>query len=372
MMADLNFNVYNSLILTGIVQGFIFVIIVFGSKKYRTPSTLFLACFILSFSLDNLQYLLEDIGLLTDKQLFIYWFIPFELLSGAFFLLYGLYLINPLRTAKKRDCYVFIPFITGLLMTIYYKVTYLTGFSKPISENYFSLQETILEFIAITFDSLILVYLFFKIRRINKTKFVFPEINPQLSWFLNVLIWLFALSIIWFAVTIADYFYNTNYWYFVYISMAVVIYYMGHIGIYKFGIEQERKKIRNYSIENHAKYEITKQKNGHIVKFEKLFIGEKRYLDPTLTLEKIAEELDLSKSHLSRIINTELQIGFPEYLNALRVKEAKSYLKNPDFAHYTIVAIGLEAGFNSKTTFNTVFKKVTSSTPSEYRSSVLN
>jgi AraC-like DNA-binding protein len=94
------------------------------------------------------------------------------------------------------------------------------------------------------------------------------------------------------------------------------------------------------------------------------------FLDSMLTLDKLAEEMKLSKSHLSRIINSELGIGFRDYLNSLRLEEAKLHLLNPEFASYTLVAIGLEAGFNSKTTFNTVFKKITTMTPSEYRNAM--
>ncbi|UPT72306.1 MAG: helix-turn-helix domain-containing protein [Flavobacterium sp. JAD_PAG50586_2] len=68
-------------------------------------------------------------------------------------------------------------------------------------------------------------------------------------------------------------------------------------------------------------------------------------------------------------MNTELKTSFPDYINQLRIKEAQYYLKHPDFSNYTLVAIGLEAGFASKTTFNNTFKKVTGMTPSEYKNS---
>jgi AraC-like DNA-binding protein len=151
------------------------------------------------------------------------------------------------------------------------------------------------------------------------------------------------------------------------LGMSIMIYWLGHIGIYKFGIQQERKQLRSYSIKTKIYPVAEKQKNEHIVTIEKLVKKEKRYLDASLTLDKIAEELNLSKSHLSRIINSELGTGFPEYINSLRVEEAKHYLNNPAFANYTLVAIGLEAGFNSKTTFNNAFKKATGLTPSEFK-----
>jgi len=112
---------------------------------------------------------------------------------------------------------------------------------------------------------------------------------------------------------------------------------------------------------------VEKTKNPHISNLEKLIIDNSRYLDPNLSLESVANEIGLSKSYLSRIINAELQTNFNDYVNSFRVAEAKNLLLNPQFSNYTLVSIGLEAGFNSKTTFNTVFKKQTGLTPSQYR-----
>jgi AraC-like DNA-binding protein len=97
-------------------------------------------------------------------------------------------------------------------------------------------------------------------------------------------------------------------------------------------------------------------------------IEDRRFLDSSISLEIIADELNISKGHLSRIINNELSVSFSDYLNNLRVEEAKLYLQNVDFSKYTLVSIGLEAGFNSKSTFNSTFKKFTGLTPSEFKS----
>ena len=59
--------------------------------------------------------------------------------------------------------------------------------------------------------------------------------------------------------------------------------------------------------------------------------------------------------------------NFFDFINSYRVESVKEMLLNKEFEHYTVLAIGLESGFNSKTSFNTVFKKMTGVTPSEYR-----
>ena len=65
-----------------------------------------------------------------------------------------------------------------------------------------------------------------------------------------------------------------------------------------------------------------------------------------------------------------MNTSFPDYLNSFRIEEAKSYLKNPEFSKYTIVSIGLEAGFNSKSSFYSVFKKTTGETPAAFKKGI--
>ncbi len=365
----MNFNIFNSLVLTGIVQGIIFAFVVGASKKYRVPATLLLAAFILSFSLDNLQYYLEDVRLITEDELWSIYFVLFQLLSGPLFLLYGLFVINPERAFKKRDLLFFVPFCVALVISSSYKIVINLEYENEMYYAFFDALESVLEYFSLLFDISVLVFLYYKIRRQErrndsvKTRLA----NPQLSWFKVVLLWLFALSIIWLGVTILDYFYYTEYWYLVYIGMSAVIYWMGHVGIYKYGLYEERKQIRNYSIKNETFQIREKPKNEHIAAMEKLVVDGRMFLDANLTLDKIADELNISKSHLSRIINSELETGFPDYINSLRVQEAKRYLSNAEFSNYTLVAIGLEAGFNSKTTFYNSFKKVTGVTPSDFK-----
>lgn len=105
---------------------------------------------------------------------------------------------------------------------------------------------------------------------------------------------------------------------------------------------------------------------------KKMIVEEKRFLDSQISLENVASELEVSKGHLSRLIKSELDTGFTDYINLLRIDEAKNYLSNPDFANYTLVAIGLEAGFNSKSTFYSTFKKSTGLTPLQFKNNQMN
>lgn len=93
---------------------------------------------------------------------------------------------------------------------------------------------------------------------------------------------------------------------------------------------------------------------------------EKLYLDPELTLQDLAAKSGEPSYMISQSLNLSLGKNFYELVNGYRVDTAKRLLLNPDKRNLTILSIGFEAGFNSKTTFNSVFKKFTGHTPSEY------
>ncbi|RPD48385.1 AraC family transcriptional regulator [Hymenobacter sediminis] len=89
------------------------------------------------------------------------------------------------------------------------------------------------------------------------------------------------------------------------------------------------------------------------------------YLAPELTLGELAAQLQTNPSWLSRVINTGCGQNFNDYINEYRVREAERRLRDPQFRRYTLLAIALESGFNSKSTFNRVFRKLRGATPSE-------
>lgn len=94
---------------------------------------------------------------------------------------------------------------------------------------------------------------------------------------------------------------------------------------------------------------------------------DRPYVDSNLTLTQIAEKLEISPHNLSEIINTQLQQNFFDFINSFRVEKAKSDLIDLKKQHLKILSIAYDAGFNSKSSFNTIFKKITNMTPSEYR-----
>ena len=94
---------------------------------------------------------------------------------------------------------------------------------------------------------------------------------------------------------------------------------------------------------------------------------EKLYLETELTLQELADRVGAPAYQISQAINEGLNKNFYDLINAYRVDEAKQLLLNPTNSNFTILSVAFEAGFNSKTTFNTVFKKFTGLTPSDFR-----
>lgn len=98
---------------------------------------------------------------------------------------------------------------------------------------------------------------------------------------------------------------------------------------------------------------------------------ERPYLDPDLTLGSLADALHLGEKELSFVLNEGVGTGYTEYVNGLRVAEARRLLADPSRAGDPVLRLGMEAGFASKATFNRVFKQVTGQTPTQFRASSL-
>jgi AraC-like DNA-binding protein len=96
---------------------------------------------------------------------------------------------------------------------------------------------------------------------------------------------------------------------------------------------------------------------------------EKPYLNPSLSIRNLAEELNMNSRDLSILINQKLNQHFFDFVNEYRIKEAMVILANPNKKDVTILEILYEVGFNSKSSFNTAFKKHTEKTPTEFRNS---
>ncbi|GAA4276649.1 hypothetical protein GCM10022259_13730 [Aquimarina mytili] len=99
---------------------------------------------------------------------------------------------------------------------------------------------------------------------------------------------------------------------------------------------------------------------------KRLIEEEKMFLKPNLTLRDLSEELETSTHNISWYLNTISKSNFYDYINHYRIKEFLKKIENGEHHRHTILALSLESGFNSKSTFNKAFKFEMNDTPSNY------
>lgn len=102
----------------------------------------------------------------------------------------------------------------------------------------------------------------------------------------------------------------------------------------------------------------------------RLLQHEKIYLEPQLQLNAVAEKLDVSTHLLSQAINTIEMKTFYDLVNRYRIDHFKTLLSDPAKSHFSILALGLDSGFNSKASMNRVFKEQTGLSPSAFQKSL--
>lgn len=166
------------------------------------------------------------------------------------------------------------------------------------------------------------------------------------------------------------------------LAVTVFVYGIGYMGLHQPEVfvrpltmeTKQNSKSKNgtfFSDVIHKKYQKSglgdKQAEQYTRKLIRVMEQEKVYRNSELTLDDLARELDISSHNLTEVINRYIGKNFYDFVNTYRVENVKQQLRDPQSAEQTILAIGLDAGFNSKSTFNAVFKKRTGMTPSQFR-----
>jgi len=97
-----------------------------------------------------------------------------------------------------------------------------------------------------------------------------------------------------------------------------------------------------------------------------LFEKEKIFTDAGLTLPVLAKRADAPPHLVSQVVNTQFGKSLNDLINEYRIREFLERVHDPQFAHYSIIGLAYDVGYNSKSTFNAAFKKLTGKTPSAY------
>ena len=135
-------------------------------------------------------------------------------------------------------------------------------------------------------------------------------------------------------------------------------------------IDSKLKLVADIILENKDSEPLAgneKKQDETLLKLQQFMIAEKPYLNPSLTIQDIATTIQIPTRELSILINHELDQHFYDFVNSYRIEHAKEILKDNTKSKLTILEILYEVGFNSKSSFNTAFKKHTGYTPTDYR-----
>ncbi len=367
--------VFNFLMIAGAVQGFIFNIATFLSRKKIERPVLFLNLFVLFLSLNNLQSWLIEKNFLSDGIVAYDFTVPWYVLIVPMFYAF---LVHYLEIEEKK-----MPFIMVSLMIFVFEliarslVTYL-GRVDILSMEYIEYYNTFEDILTLTY-SLFLYYkaiqIVFKKTSVETPVLAFDDLK-WLKWFFylgGVVFVLWIMAIVFNATGIVQKPYS---YYPLRLGSSILIYWVGYQAFFRYVVLKDRILLRK-EIRKNGTLKLdknpTKEEKGEDTfrEIESYILENQKFLHPYLSLENLAEELGMGVSSLSKLMNAHSGSNFSDYINKHRIEEAKQLLNDPNFSTYTIVSIGLECGFNSKSTFYSAFKKFTGQTPTAYRKSAL-
>ena len=156
------------------------------------------------------------------------------------------------------------------------------------------------------------------------------------------------------------------------LSLSVFIILIGYFGLKQkeifSGFEKSQFVTSSNSEEKYAGSTLKETDAEKCAEKLKNYMAEKKpYLNPDLNLPQLAGELNIPSHHLSQVINKNLGQNFFDFINRYRIEEVKSKITHPDYQKYSVLGIAFDAGFNSKSAFNRVFKKITGQTPTQFK-----
>lgn len=388
-MINFTFDVHRislkTIFLIGSFNALFFALVLLQKKPKALHDTI-LFCWLLFLALYTAAYSLTRDYLFTSYPLLSVSLISLLMLHGPFLYLY----IESLATGRNKpqlnDLVHFIPF---LCFNIYLGISaFIPAWSEGISlehVNHEGAPPVIFVFFLILtafsgpFYFLLSVKLFRKLKINLQNNYSFSEkIDPD--WLRKLVI---IFGIVWTAlIGIAVIHHVLHYFTLSFctdgltLSLTVFIVLIGYFGL------RQKEIFISHSV-NTVQFvtEPSKKYSGSGLKDEDVNIlaarltafmkDSKPYLNPGLTLPRLAEMLGIPSHHLSRVINEHFGNNFFDYINQYRVEEVKLRINESEWNNLTILGIAFDCGFNSKSAFNRLFRKYTGVTPSEYKSGQL-
>ena len=367
-------------VLTILISLFLSLFLVTVKTKHKVSNRLF-ALFLILTAIDISTNLGDLIMVSLNKKIFISSFFFLQLPTFYLYILSVCYSDFKLKPKHLFHC---IPFLIANLVFIprFYAVDFASKISFLEKSN--SMLEIQFNHILVLFQ--IVVYFVAVFMLLRKAKKIYLENYAGAS--MESLTWLFqftvVLSIFYSIALLKNIFKFTQYpfiseWLkiglFVF-ELIIIFWYLykalNNPNLFR-SIDSKLKLVESIiSEENNSDtiLENEKAQNEDLQKLQQYMISEKPFLDPSLTIQDVAIATKIPVRELSLLINHKLEQHFYDFVNAYRVENAMAILKDSTKNKVTILEILYEVGFNSKSSFNTAFKKHTGTTPTSYRNSL--
>ncbi|MDR0229816.1 MAG: helix-turn-helix domain-containing protein [Flavobacteriaceae bacterium] len=346
-------------------------------KTRHKLSNWLLAFFLFTYAVDALKFLMRDFPVNYINLEAFRW--SFNYLIPATFYFYVLSVCFSKFRLKRKQIWHIIPFVAFNLYMAY--GIYFQDRAGKISFINELRDAPTMQFFLILFEILFQVYFIASFFVIRKAKIVYLEnyANPDISklnalYKITILYYVvhFLVLIRWW-VTFVYGFGDLREWIVMLDGFSFFVCTCWYLFValnnpdFFRGINAELKLIKEVVSQEKSTPEIDEEKNKQIGSLKDFMIKNEPYLDSSLTIHNLAEQLQMPVKDLSALINLYMDKHFFDFINEYRIEKAKEILKDPSKKSLTILEILYEVGFNSKSSFSTSFKKYTGITPTEFR-----
>jgi len=375
--------IYIILLNIAIFQGIVLGIIILKSPLFRSTANKYLAFSIFTLSLLLLNLVFEIAELYDTLPLLRFIDdVEWAFIFPVFIFLFVANQINHPINQSKRIGWLFIPFLYSAILNIFNDFDVIAGiYDIP---NSFDTTREVLYFI----HNILLPPLFIVgISIFTYTIIKYSNNTQEKKWISIIWILVSILLLSWvFAILIGQFFnYDiSSFMKLLALYGTFLIHWTAYFGVFKFKLAKDREGINALLTSNvssdykemalgtkkvyqTSNLELSTKDNPHFKNLEILFQKHQIYRDSTLNREKVSEKLGISAGYLSQLVNNITGENFSSYINYYRVEAVKKMMSDSEFKNYSLLALGFESGFTSKTTFYSAFKKTTRMTPSAYR-----
>ena len=251
------------------------------------------------------------------------------------------------------------------------KLRYVYDWSLVTSDPYFEGLVWAQRITVFFYSVLCVLQLYRYVRRLKSTHFSLNQVDLQ--WLKLLLIGFLCVNA-WVVLTLLESRFTSlgfdspmgiaeSYIRFIYVSVLIVYLLQNSKGFAEIQVEHTISDAPVIDVPHHQQL---------LDKLLQYMETQRPYLEPTITVERLAQRLQVSPKLLSSTINTQLHKNFFEMIGSYRLDEAKKQLADPQYRDLSISEIMKNCGFNSKSVFNQAFKKNVGVTPSHYRQQYLN